>query len=305
MGESKPGMSTCKKICIGCTVGAVVFAAVMIPVGLLVIAPKMAQAAIDQSVFHIANGTVFNVPANFNESGLGFNPYNGWASQNLTVESPFFLGGRLHEANVSMIINMPAADGAYGLDGFSAGEIAWFTMPETTVAKGVNVINFTVPMHFNSTADAGFRFASWGYWVMGLFPPSTGVVYIDIIAKPKLTALGFITVETTLKKTLACNCIKGTEHCNEFPKQNRSAAWAAHPAVRPFTYWPEDESFTQPHHDNKTQDPPSQFFPNGNLSWMPKISLFCEPIGTEVWNGSAIMPIVTTTTTTAGQAFSV
>jgi len=280
-------MSTGKKVCIGCTVGIAVFAAVMIPVGLLVIAPKMAQSAIDQSVFHLTNSTVYGVPLNEVD---GYNSFNGWATQNLIVHSDFFLGGRLHEANVSMIINMPNATATLEEGGFTPGEVGWFTMPETTISKGDTVINFTAPIHFNSTADGGHRFVFWGFYVL-----LSGVVYVDIVAKPKLTALGFITVETTLKKTLACNCIQGTDNCNNFMKSNVSS-----PGVRPNATWQNDDSFFQPLPDNMT-GMPTKDWSNSSIGWAPKVSIFCEPLGTDVYNGSANMPIVTTTTTTTSE----
>merc|ERR1711937_687544 len=52
--------------------------------------------------------------------------------------------------------------------------------------------------------------------------PPDGVSYIDLVAEPKLTALGFITLKTKMKKTIKCNCLSG-DFCPGQLKSNSTA----------------------------------------------------------------------------------
>jgi hypothetical protein len=251
--EAKPKTMTKKcKFWLICCSGVVVVNAVMIPVGLLVIAPKLGQMATDMMSLHIANNSIYNIPAN------GPGSYDGRFFLNMNLHSPMFIGAIVSDVNVTLILNQPGFENGTDTNntqpewwGFSNGPIGYFTQPSAIVTKGDNWMSFDVPVHFNESADHGYRFASWAFyaWI-------GGVAYIDLVAEPTLTALGFLKLKTKMKKRIACNCIPGSSPACQFPKAQPEV-----PVTRP----------------RRLDDP---------VDYMPFLYLFCQPLGTPVYNGT-------------------
>lgn len=225
--------------------------AVMIPVGIFVIAPKMAQSSINQSLIHILSNEVYGIP---------IGDYNGYVHNELNLHSPMFLSAKIHAANVTMVANQPGA--TLRGSAFTSGPIGWFTQPEAQIKQGDNLIKFDAPIHFNSTADNGNRWVGWGMFV-GL----SGVAYVDLVAEPQVTAMGFITMKTKLRKTVQCNCAGGIMCLNPKSYDKKYSV--------PNTLFSEDDAYGEPLFDNKTHDPPPF---NASGSYMPNVSIFCQPV---------------------------
>lgn len=221
--------------------------------------------------------------------GDGAGAYNGFVHNAMNLHSPIFIGAIVHDVNVTMVINQPDAENQTFRDmyGFSNGPIGWFTQPRTTVTQGDNWVTMDVPVHFNSTADNGFRFPSWAFYAW-----ASGVVYIDLVAEPKLTALGFVTMKTKMKKQIACNCIAGSSPACQFPKDKPSAA------STPSATYREDNHYFEPLPDNRTREPEPYNATHDQIQdfyYLPIMTLSCEPVGTPVYNGTDIMSTVSTT----------
>jgi len=320
-----------------CGVSVVIVLAVMIPVGILVIAPKIGQAAIDMTTFHIINNTIFDIPSTSpitdcgDDDGCEFpnEVARGFVFGHVNIHSPMFIGAKLHEVNVSMVINMPGVasnnsslpEGSrFDMLGFTDGPLAWFTMPASTITKGDNILqygwngsadsnvkNTTIYVNASkSAADGGFRMLSLGFAMY-----QSAVIYIDIVAEPKLTVLGFLTLQTKMKKTLACNCIPqkidGGLTC-VFPKTRPVDANfeceknGTCPAYKPNTTYAGDDSFYSVgsywKETNRSTGPPGA----GSDDALPTLGIFCEPVDDDsVWDTYRGTKYTATTTTPAAR----
>jgi len=226
---------------------------------MLVFGPKFVEYGIGQVPFHIVNQTVYGVPQS--------DPYNGWVHNAFKFHNPMFVGAKIHETNVSMIINMPKAPSSWS--GFSNGSLGWFTMPETKMKPGDNWVQFDAAIHFNSTADHGFRMEFFQMWEL-----LSGVAYVDVVAEPELTLFGLFTVKTTFKRSLACNCLNGTDWCQ--PRKPKPS-----PDKIPSDFWKEDDLYLEPHRDDATHEPSTGPFDD----ILPVIEVFCEPSDVDVSGG--------------------
>lgn len=238
---------TCKcVICCGCLFVVLVVA---ILVGVFVIAPKIGQAAIDMTSFHIINNTMWNIS--------GGDPVNTTYLQGLVdgivnIHSPIFLGAKLHDVNVTMILNCPGD----GHPDFTNGPIGWFTMPGTTITQGDNMQKYSTTLALDAQADNGFRFSTFAFYV-GL----SSVAYIDLVAEPTITAMGFITIKTKMIKTIKCNCIPGSNWCAE---KDGAFEEPSKPWNRSTEYYTVDPHF------NMTTGPYDDV--------LPPVELYCEPM---------------------------
>lgn len=289
--DKPQGMSKCCKIAICCSVFWIVVVGTMIPVGIFVIAPKIGQKAIDMTTFHIMNNTMYDIFSGpTNTTFLEAQVYG-----EVNIHSPMFLGAKLHDVNVTMILNQPGctvppefnATGnetdpwapAYTLRGFSNGPIAWFTMPNATITQGDNIQKYTTKVNLFAREDGGFRFGSWAFFQGGMGPEA----YIDLVAEPKLTALGFITLKTKMIKTIKCNCLPGSYACTN-PK-------GPPPKFPPYNgYWtdelanpigPPSSSFATSSDYYTVDYPNANYTPVGQTGVFPPLGVYCEPVSSE------------------------
>lgn len=287
----------------------------MIPVGILVIAPKIGQSAIDMTTFHIINNTIFDMPEASpicDDCEFPNEVARGFVFGHVNIHSPMFIGAKLHEVNVSMVINMPGLEtnntttpegSRFSTLGFTDGPLAWFTMPATTITKGDNILQYgwngsadsnekNTTIYCNASkraADGGFRMLSLAFAVY-----QSAVIYIDIVAEPKLTVLGFLTLQTKMKKTLACNCIpqkiEGGLEC-VFPKTRPVNANfeceknGTCPAYKPSATYAGDDAFYSVNsywkETNRSVGPPGA----GGGDALPTLGLFCVPVDDDsVWD---------------------
>jgi len=223
------GLSNCAKGCIACGVCTAVVLAIMIPVGILVIAPAMGQHALSSASLAIPNSTLFLPPS------LTDTPDGGNVSNHVELtQTAFPFSTKLHETELIMYM----ADGQTcwewiedNWDGdpddppvfapsaecptanFSATNLAWFTMPETIIKHGVTKVpTFTVPL--NVVAPDILARVSLGFIFAANFPAPYNVrmskLHVWIVGKPKLTALGFVQIgPLKMGKKLACTYVDG------------------------------------------------------------------------------------------------
>jgi hypothetical protein len=131
--------------------------------------------------------------------------------------------------------------------GFTNGPFGNFTMPKMNVHKGGNDQEWTTEILFNHSADMGFRFVFWTYMVTNF-----EVARINLTAEPKVKSFG-LSFNTKMTKQLVCNCLESTGCVPEKKPFNESAVDGSRRLV-------------------------------GAIA---PIYLFCEPLGTDVHNGTA------------------
>lgn len=192
-------MSNCAKGCIACSVCSAVVAAVMIPVGIFVIAPSMGQHALNVATMNIPISHTYT-PDNMvtNRSGT---IYNSVKLDQTAVPFPC----KLHETDLVMHIpgTTPEFVAAEGL-GWDATNLAWFTMPEQKVHHGENSFEFTSTFNIMQPGTLTFWSLAVGMDGGGPFPNGT---IIHIVSKPKLTVMGMITMELKMGKALMCHWV--------------------------------------------------------------------------------------------------
>jgi len=192
------GLSSCAKGCIACGVGTAVVFAIMIPVSLLVIAPKMGQHALDISEMNIPNATVFDIPDNLhlNHTAMMVNHVN-------LMQTSLPFSAKLHETQ--MVMHIPAYEGQW----FSWPErnLAYFTMPELDIKHGTNAFSITSTITVMENTD---DFVHWSFMLaLGGFPYGTSVY---IAGQPKLSALGgIISMELKMGKRMNCSYVPSPE----------------------------------------------------------------------------------------------
>jgi len=192
------------KIAICCGVAIVVVLAVAIPVGILVVAPKLGQHAVDVLQLHIHNSSFYGIES----EGI---PTNGTMDLNMTMTSPFFIGAIMHDT----VIHLTAynSQGGNPDDGmWTNGPMGNFTMPKKTITQGdngVNLTNMTVWFNTSKAADSSMRSF---YWLLDAVS-GTHMQSLILTATPTITALGLINIKTTFHKEMNCNCIKDSTWC--------------------------------------------------------------------------------------------
>jgi hypothetical protein len=170
----------------------------MIPVNILVIAPHMGQHALDVSVMSIPNATVYELPddLHMNHTAKIFNSVK-------LIQSALPFSAKLHETQMVMHVP-PSPNGSF----FSWGDVnlAWFSMPEQDIAHGTNTFQVTADLNVLEDTD---DFVHWSFALtLGGCPYGTTVY---IVGQPKLTALGFLSMDLTMGKKLNCTYVPSTD----------------------------------------------------------------------------------------------
>jgi len=212
------GLSNCAKGFIACGVCTAVVLAIMIPVGILVIAPAMGQHALSSASLAIPNSTLF-LPASLPDTPDGGNVSN---HVQLT-QTAFPFNTKLHETELIMYmpdgqpcwlwVQVPFPTEVCAYEYFNATSLAWFKMPETIIKHGVTEVPvFTVPL--NVVSPTTLAQVSFGLGAAGGFPEPYNVtlaqLHIWIVGKPKLTALGFVQIgPLKMGKKLVCTYVDG------------------------------------------------------------------------------------------------
>jgi len=188
-------LSNCCKGCIACGVCSAVVAAIMIPVGILVIAPNMGQNALNVATMNIPESRVFDIPDNLHDANVA-QMFNSVQLDQTSLP----LYAKLHECD--LVMNIPGAptdpnDPASWMS-YERTNLAWFRMPEQGVKHGENDFTFSVPV----TVLQPDAMVQWTFSLaLGGFPNGTDVY---IVGRPKMTALGMITMELKLGKKMHC-----------------------------------------------------------------------------------------------------
>lgn len=201
------GLSTCAKGAIACGVCTAVILAIMIPVGILVIAPALGQHALTSATMMIPNCTVYNLPED-----LPADPDGGRISNSIELTQQYFpFNSKLLATD--MIMHLPP--GHPDIIGFSEDptstlretDLAWFTLPEQVVKHGLT--KFQIDQQLDVVNPSTFVTMAFGLIRGGNAPfpynDSFTNVEIWIVGKPKLVALGFVTIgPLRLGKKLNC-----------------------------------------------------------------------------------------------------
>lgn len=188
------GLSTCAKGAIACGVCTAVILAIMIPVGILVIAPALGQHALSSATMEIPNCTVYNLPPD-----LTVDPDGGRIANfvDLTQKS-FPFNSKLVETNMIMHLAPGNSNWQDPDTPFAETDLAWFTLPEQIVKHGLTEFQFDQQLEvLNAEVFATMAF--------GLVLQVTPTVEIWIVGKPKLVALGFVEIgPLRLGKKMLC-----------------------------------------------------------------------------------------------------
>lgn len=191
------GLSNCAKGFIACGVCTAVFLAIMIPVGILVIAPAMGQHALNTATMQISNATVYNLPED-----LTTDPNGGRIANHVELtQTAFPFSTKLHETQ--LIMHLPAGVPSWQGGNFTKTDLAYFKMPEQIVDHGVTRFTFDQEMDVVDPTT----FVTWAFGLILGIVPSTPMW---IVGKPELTALGFITMDLKLGKKLDCTFVPPT-----------------------------------------------------------------------------------------------
>jgi hypothetical protein len=176
----------------------------MIPVGFLVIAPAIGQHAVNAATLHIDAEITHlgGITGNVEQYPWGF------VQNNITAHNPIPLSATLEECVISMYI--PASDQLMTFDdppSLITGTIATFTQPSRTLNHGDNdLAPYNTSMDVNQTQYYGNSPQTFVTFAFGMLFGS-GAIEIDIVAEPKLKALGFVTMQVTLAKALNCSAV--------------------------------------------------------------------------------------------------
>jgi hypothetical protein len=194
------GLSTCAKGAIACGVCTAVILAIMIPVGILVIAPALGQHALTKAAMQIPNSTIYNL------EDLMADPDGGRIFNKVELTQNFFPFNTKLLAT-DLVMHMPCCYEDYNGDNFSAVDLAWFQMPEQIINHGVTTFEFDQGL--NVLNPSNFTFMAFGLTLSNLFPPPMGPrlskVEIWMVGRPKLVALGFVQIgPLKLGKKLQC-----------------------------------------------------------------------------------------------------
>jgi len=181
------------KICIGCSVCTVVIAAVLIPVGLLVIAPKLAQHILDTSVISLPNATM--------------NPCNtleAWFQNQVGITLSAPLSSTLH-AYTQSVSTTTCGSGSTLQGGYACADpnvtlLGTYTAPAMELSNGVNNKEFGVRMDIENlnTILSGF--------MLPMFLPTHGNKARMILDAQDvaISVLGIKMTGLTMHKELTC-----------------------------------------------------------------------------------------------------
>lgn len=166
-------MSKGQKICAGCCCGVVLVLAIMLPVGLFAIGPKMSQGYLDKSTLQITNATLYYPSHRGNQT---------WAIQivhaNMHNPAPFGVHVKEFEQVMSMYSSLSNLSiiGA-GFDNITGTKLAKFTFPAQTLKPGDNSIEATVNMTLTAVGDTcGKSSSCFGiFQVLAAFSRSFGL----------------------------------------------------------------------------------------------------------------------------------
>lgn len=194
------GLSTCAKGAIACGVCTAVILAIMIPVGILVIAPALGQHALTSATMMIPNCTVYNLP-----SDLVVDPDGGRIANFVDLtQSSFPFNSKLVETK--MIMHLPPGQSDYrggpNFDNPNATlaetDLAWFILPEQIVKHGLTEFQFDQQLEVLNPDE-------FVTMAVGLLFGMSASVEIWIVGKPKLVALGFVEIgPLRLGKKMIC-----------------------------------------------------------------------------------------------------
>jgi hypothetical protein len=191
------GLSNCAKGCIAFWVVAAVVAAIMIPVGILVIAPSMGQHALNVAIMNIPNSTVYDLPDNLHLD------HTAKIFNNVTLkQSSLPFGAKLHETQ--MVMHVPASKpGGYFV--WPATNLGYFEIPEESIKHGNNAFSFTSALTVLENTD---NFVHWAFdLTFGGEPNGTTV---HVVGRPKLSALGIFHMDLKMGKKLNCKYVPPT-----------------------------------------------------------------------------------------------
>jgi hypothetical protein len=153
----------------------------------------MGQHALDVSEMDIPNATVYHIPDN-----LHLNHTAKIVNNVKLMQTSLPFSAKLHETN--MVMHIPAYDA--GWTSWPERNIAWFTMPELDIKHGTNTFQITTDINMMENTD---DFVHWSFMLaLGGFPNGTSVY---IAGKPKLSALGIISMELKMGKKMNCTYV--------------------------------------------------------------------------------------------------
>lgn len=180
----------CGRPCILCSACVAITLAVMVPVGLFVITPRVAQSVMDSSVFLLNNATVDSL------SGLMAFNLKAHVSGDVSLGDPLPVGVTLHKSSVTLV--SPEVQGCLLCPKVS-GPMAKFDLPGMDLQTGDNEFVF----------EGDFEVQD-----LSVFTPWTTKLlennHADIIVTAELhiTAMGVLQLHLQLNRTLSCNFIK-------------------------------------------------------------------------------------------------
>lgn len=138
--------SKCCKCCIGCSICSIITAAVLIPILICVVAPKVAQTILDNTVVSLPNTTLNAC------SGL-----RSWVENEaiLDIPGPLIGSSTIHpytqEIWTLVCGEGPNAKGGFACDNPTEALVGTYLAPEMSVSQGKNHKNFSVGMAVNSS----------------------------------------------------------------------------------------------------------------------------------------------------------
>merc|ERR1719230_766246 len=144
-------MGLCK-ICIGCSICLAVVLAIMIPVGILVIAPAIGQHAVDSATLYIhSNLTMIGGE----DADIAAHP-SALMENHIIAHNPIPLSAKLGDVELAMYV--PVADNVSlsQMPPFVNGTIATFTQPSATLGAHGNT---TIPAYKN---PLDLNMTKWG-----------------------------------------------------------------------------------------------------------------------------------------------
>lgn len=197
------------KCCGICCCCVIVVLGVMIPVGILVIAPKLGQSTLDGAQLVISNGTMYNMPSGAGmQKGVVGNIFNDG-----TMSSSFPFAAEVLPFNVTLWAPDALCALAYPKRDCSNKDeykpIAQFEFPSLHVKKGINVAKFTadlVVIEPDYVTDFGLAVNFCNSWDTCI--PTYDVPQLNVTLKgePTLKTMGFLKVKN-LKLEKDLNCI--------------------------------------------------------------------------------------------------
>lgn len=185
----------------------------MIPVGILVIGPKMAQQTLDGGEVVMTNATMFQLPGGpaMNDTTVGKIFNNGTLSASFPVPIPG--GATVLPFNATLWASDPLCSIAYPPRDCSGADqeipIAQFTFPEIKVNDGINSVDFTADLHvLNSTyvTDFGLSVGMCKRWDDCIKFFNISQLNVTMRGSPTLKVMGLIKMKN-LKMEKSLNCI--------------------------------------------------------------------------------------------------